>query len=95
MIDAAKLLEVKHRFFVGDLVEWKTGLRNKASEAPMIVTRFDLPSFSGAKPFSYNSPFFCDVSDVVCAVIDGDGYFTEYVFDSRRLQPIEKGDNND
>lgn len=81
--------ETAHRFKRGDLVTWKPGLRLgqwPAPGQPAIVTRvLDTPvSHPDATPGSiaYNVRF-----DLRVGVIDGDGDFVEFLYDSRRMQP--------
>ena len=80
------LLQVKHDFKVGDLIEWKPGLRHKKLRPVCLVTkvleepRFDLQTDAG-------SPYYGESLDLVAAVLDGGGDFIEYHLDSRRMQP--------
>lgn len=92
------LLLQKHEFHIGDLVEWKPGLKNKRADykKPMIVTKIyekpitELTDDTG-------SPYFNEQLDIVCGEIILDGNFLEFHFDSRRFQPWqpEQGDTSD
>lgn len=84
----AALLE-KFDFKVGDLVEWKPGLRNKSTayRKPLIITKvYKEPIIESEK--DSGSAYFNLSIDLVCAeIVKGD--FIEYHYDSRRFQPYE------
>lgn len=79
----------ENEFKPGDLVQWKRGLQNKNQPAnygePAVVVsikpgNIDPRSDSG-------SPYFQERLDLLCAVIDKDGDFIVWPFDSSRMEP--------
>jgi hypothetical protein len=85
-----KSINQKHDFKTGDVVTWKSGLKNKKSPEygnPAIVTRV-LPIPIADKDRS-GSPYFNEPLDIVIGILDEDGDFLEYHADSRRFELIE------
>jgi hypothetical protein len=81
-------LAKKHQFLVGDLVQWKAGLKNKKSPAydqPIIVTEVLSQAIIDSKDES-GSPYFREPLDIKAGEIK-DGDFLEYYMDSRRFEP--------
>jgi len=95
-------LRKKHELFtrgdtfkVGDIVSWKPGLRNRRYPRPGtagIVTRIFPVPVKDASKTEAGSPYFNEDLDVSIGVIDGDGDFVEFTYDSKRLQIIQPGE---
>jgi len=80
---------------VGDIVSWKPGLTNRRYPRPGtagIVTRiFPVPIKDTTKSEA-GSPYFNEELNVSIGVIDSDGDFVEFTYDSKRLQRIDSED---
>ena len=77
----------KHTFSPGDFVEWKPGMKYRHSEGPFIVVEIlDVPIRSSEEN---GSNYFCDMSDLSMACLDSDGDYFVFLFDSRRMQPVD------
>jgi len=86
-LDAA--FRIEHRLVPGDVVQWKTGLRNKRRPedgAPaVVVERLTEPVYDGEE--GAGSPYFREPLDMVVGLLDEDGDYTLYHVDSRRFEP--------
>jgi hypothetical protein len=78
-----------HEFKPGDLVEWKKGLKNRKLPPqgfPAIVIQvlkepiYDTEKDSG-------SAYFREPLDIVLGIIEREGVFNQYYYDSRRFEP--------
>ena len=82
-------LNIKHAFKPGQIVRWKKGLQNKRLPRegdPAIVMSLETASVRD-KDVSAGSAYFNEPLDIVLGVIDPDGDFASYYFDSRRFEP--------
>ena len=88
LVAMCRLLNEKHKFAVGDIVEWKHGLKNKRPAGPFVVVHvLDTPLVDHvAVP---GSVYFSEPLDIVLGHIDSDGEFLVYHYDSRRFQPVK------
>ena len=78
----------KHQFKIGDLVQWKAGLRNKKSPGygqPVIITEILTSPILDARD-EPGSCYFREPLDFKAGEIDK-GKFLEYYMDSRRFEP--------
>ncbi len=77
-----------NRFKVGELVQWKPNLRNKRrpvyGEPAVVLEVLDTPL--QAREHDPGSPYFREHLDVVLGVLDEDGDFFIYHYDSKRFQ---------
>lgn len=83
------LFQEKHEFHIGDIVEWKPGLRNKYTplKKPLIVTKvYGKPILNQID--DSGNPYFREQLDIVYAQLH-DVDLLEYHFDSKRLKPYE------
>lgn len=81
---ALDLFNTKNTFKPGDIVEWKSGLKNRRVDGPYIVTEIlETPVRSSDEA---GISYYCDMSDIKLGTITSDGEFIEFVFDSRRFQ---------
>jgi hypothetical protein len=85
-----EMFAVDHAFNPGDLVTWKTGLRNKRlpdEGAPGVVLEvLDEPVYDqDEKP---DSAYFRERLDIVVGVLDPAGDLLAFHFDSRRFEPF-------
>lgn len=81
------LTGIKHEFEAGQLVQFKKGFQNGKYAGPFVVTEIlDEPIIAGD---NYCHADFRRPLDMVAGVIDSDGDFLEFHFDSRRLEPYE------
>lgn len=82
--------EKRHTFTPGDLVQLKAGMQITRAPnygEPAIVTEvLNTPLVSEFEKQA-GTPYFRQPLDIKIAIIDEDGDFLEYFFDSRRLEP--------
>lgn len=83
-----KLME-KNNFKPGDIVDWKPGMKNKATYGPFVVVEvLDSPIFDGEN--SAGSPYFREPLDIILGkVADDRERFVTHFYDSRRMEVIE------
>lgn len=85
--EAFTILNEKHTFSPGDLVEWKPGLKNKRTEGPFIVIMvLDDPV---VKDDDSGSSIFREPMDIIVGQHDIEGDFDLWHLDSRRLRPYQ------
>ena len=85
-------LSKKYTFHKGDVVRWKTGLKNKkrpAENEPAIVVEVLVSALSDPSEKSAGSPYFREPLDIMLGVIDEDGHFLTFYYDSRRFEPFD------
>lgn len=87
-----ELLNKRYEFNVGDLVKWKQGLKNKKypkyNEPAIIVEILSEPVVEPEK--NAGSQYFREPLDIVLGIIDSDGDFALFHYDSRRFEPFDK-----
>lgn len=85
------IYKVKHDFKEGDIVCWKEGMKDrklpKEGEPAVVVRKlekqvFDVTQEGGSQYF--NEPF-----DIVLGLIDSDGDFATYHFNSQKFEPYK------
>lgn len=80
-------LNTRFSFKPGDMVVWKPGLKNKKrpkiEEAAVVVEIIDPPVFDAKK--GAGAQYFMEPLDLKLGVLDEDGDFIVYHFDSRRF----------
>ncbi|WP_263147752.1 hypothetical protein [Pseudomonas sp. RIT-PI-AD] len=82
---ATSLLEKQEPFKVGDLINWKEGLKNRMSKGPLVVTAvLSQVVFDGE--MNSGKPEFREPLDIKAATLGSDGELIEYHFDSRRFR---------
>jgi hypothetical protein len=78
------------QFKKGDMVMWKPGLKNKKrpreDEAAVVVEAMEEPVHDAKK--GSGAQYFMEPLDLKLGVIDEDGDFIVYHFDSRRFLPV-------
>lgn len=83
-------LTERNEFAVGDLVQWKAVLKNKklpeVGRPAVVLQKLDSPVFDDESRSS-GSPYFREPLDIVLGLIDEDGDFLMFHYDSRRFQP--------
>ena len=82
----------KHQFKPGDIVKWKNSLKNRKRPRygePAIVLRFDSQPKLYIEDKGPETPYFKEPLDLVLGLLDEDGDFDIYHFDSRRFEPFE------
>lgn len=75
---------------VGDIVVWKTGLKNKKFPAygqPVVVTR-RLSDALVANTTESGTPYFNEPLNIAIGFIDPDGDFSEFHMDARRFEKV-------
>lgn len=81
----------RHSFQVGQLVRWKPGLKNKIrplyDQPGVVIEILDKPIRDSASDKT-GSTYFREPLDIVIALIDEDGEFVGYHFDSGRFEPL-------
>ncbi|NOS71788.1 MAG: hypothetical protein HOP33_17900 [Verrucomicrobia bacterium] len=84
------LYQRNHNFVVGQLVRWKSGLKNRKRPAygePVIVVEV-LPEPVHDPTEEAGSAYFREHLTVVLGLLDIDGDFVLFHFDSRRFEPV-------
>lgn len=80
-----------HQFHEGQIVKWKSGLKNKRipeeNEPAIVVHILTNPVVDPAQ--ASDSPYFNEPLNIVLGVLDGDGDFAMWHFDSARFEPYE------
>jgi hypothetical protein len=87
LIGLNNLMNVKHTFEPGQLVEWKPGLCNRRSDGPFVVSEVLEEPISDVT-LGPGSPYFGEPLDLVVGSIDCDGDYMLLHQNSRRLQPV-------
>eukprot|EP00727_Mastigamoeba_balamuthi_P010807 m51a1_g6349 hypothetical protein (242) ;mRNA; r:79196-80218 len=79
----------RHKFEVGDAVRWKPGMQNKRrpriDEPAAVAEVLPEPVFDESK--DAGGQYFREPLDIKIAILDDDGEFIVYHFDSRRFEP--------
>lgn len=86
--DCCQKLLTLNTFKVGDLVTWKTGLKNRKypkKYQPAIVVAVLDTSITNIEDNS-GSPYFREPLDVVLGVLSEEGVFNTYYYDKRRFK---------
>jgi hypothetical protein len=84
-------LIAKNVFSAGKLVQWKPNLKNRRRPAygePAVVVSV-LPEPVAGEKDDPSTPFFREPLDLVLGLLDEDGDFLCYHFDSRRFEPYQ------
>lgn len=78
------------RFLPGTIVVWKDGLKNKKfplyNQPSIVVDHMDSPFISNQD--ETGSPYFQERLDLKLGLIDDDGDYVVYTFDSRRFKTV-------
>ena len=87
---------VQHRFEVGQLVQWKKGMKNRRRPQegwPAIVMQvFPEPLFdTNPEESCAGTPYFREPLDIALGILDSDGDFLIFHYDSRRFEPFKAG----
>jgi len=79
-------------FRPGDIVKWKTGLRNRRrptyGDVAIVIEKLKEPVFDESEK-SAGSAYFREPLDLIIGIIDDDGDFLCYHVDSRRFEKAE------
>lgn len=82
------ILNEKHTFTPGDIVEWKEGMNNKRSKGLFVVVEvLNEPIVLNQKE---GTPVFREPLDIIVGQHDADGDFDLWHLDSRRLRPVSE-----
>jgi hypothetical protein len=96
--ECAARLRKSHPMTKGQLVQWKEGLKNKATPAygePVIVIEvLKEPVFDFEQKGS-GSPYFNEPLTLVAGIIAENGDFLCYHFDARRFEPHVRNENEE
>jgi hypothetical protein len=88
--EAQEALTERHDFRPGQLVEWKTMLRNRQlpeyGQAAVVLEVLDEPVVNESEPA--DSPYYREPLDLILGVIDGDGDVAAFHFDGRRFKSL-------
>src|SRR6266704_5944646 len=80
----------RHAFEVGQLVQWKPGLRNRLIPRhglpAVVIDVLDEAVFDNA--IDSGTPFFREPLDLIVGVLDDDGDLDAFYVDSRRFEPF-------
>ena len=93
VISAYEVFLAQHEFSAGQLVRWKPGMKNRrrpATNQPAIVLEvLSEPVFdTSPTDSSAGTPYFREPLDIVLGLVDVDGDFIVFHYDSRRLEPF-------
>jgi len=94
-----QLLLKTNKFEVGQIVKWKKGsqnsLRNKEfpldEQEAIVVEVLDNPVLHPEA--ESGTPYFREPLDLVLGLIDKDGDFITFYYDSRRFEPVKNSDD--
>lgn len=90
LTDAEEALGEHHDFRAGQLVEWKTTLRNRQlpeyGQAAVVLEVLNEPAVNESEPA--DSPYYREPLDLILGVIDGNGDLAAFHFDGRRFKPL-------
>lgn len=86
---AFDVFQQQHELRAGQIVKWKPGLQNKRlpsyGDPAIVLEVLDDPVVDNSN--TAGGPYFREKLDVVLGVIDPDGDFLGFHFDSRRFEP--------
>ncbi len=86
----SKVLDKQQKFNPGDLVSWKSGLKNRTkpnySEPAIVIDVLESPIFDSTN--NSGSPYFKEPLDIIVGFVDDDGDFLTMYYDSRRFERI-------
>lgn len=89
--DRCELFLRKDNFKKGDLVKWKSGLKNRKlpheNQPAIIVDILEKPVYGN---YDAGSPYFQEPLDIVLGLIDEDNEFIVFYYDKRRFERYEK-----
>jgi len=88
--EAFTTFQLENTFKVGDIVRWKNGMKNRLRPAysePAIVIEFNSSKPALLNEKGSETPYFREPLDLQLGLLDKDGDFVIYYFDSRRFQP--------
>lgn len=88
--EALDIFRLEHTFEVGDIVRWKNGMKNRRKPAygePAIVIEFDRNISVRLNDKGPETPYFREPLNLQLGLLDDDGDFVVYHFDSRRFEP--------
>ncbi|MEG7522392.1 MAG: hypothetical protein M3H12_04740 [Chromatiales bacterium] len=74
-----------HVFVLGEVLEWKPGLKNKRSDGPFVVCEVLDPPITSTTT-EPGSAYFREPLDIVLGHVDSDQDFVLFHYDSRRMQ---------
>lgn len=80
-----EIFQQKHTFAVGDVVQWKPGMRHKIIGGPFVVVEA-LPEAILNGQESAGTPYFREPLDIILGTGE-EGNFICFHFDSRRFEP--------
>lgn len=85
-----KFLE-KEDFAVGQIVKWKENLKNRKlphqNQPAIVVAILDEPVISTDD--ESGSPYFLETLDIILGIVDDDGTFLTFYYDSRRFEAYD------
>ena len=91
LMQIATLMDEKHIFTKGQIIKWKSGLKNTKFPQygePVIVRKvMDIPLRSSTE--ETGSPYFCDQLNIIIGTLDDEGDFFEFHADGRRYEPFD------
>jgi len=92
---ALEQLQTRHKFRVGQLVQWKRCMKNRRrpsmGEPAIVVEVLEEPVFDTSPENSgAATPYFREPLDIQLGILDEDGDFSTFHFDSRRFEPFEE-----
>jgi hypothetical protein len=90
---AQQAFATKHEFKAGDLVQWKPGMKNRKrpryGQPIIVVAVLKEPALdTNPEESSASTPYFREPLDVALGLVDSDGDFLVFHFDSRRFEPF-------
>lgn len=89
LIEACGKLNEKNEFKVGDLVEWKEGMKNKKRPeyGEAVIISAVTPGLLNLDYTDGGTPYELEPLDIKIGVFNESGDFLEFAYDSRRFKP--------
>lgn len=94
VLDHFKDFATKHKFQPGDLIQWKSGLKNRAvpeyGHPAVLIEHIDASDnsrFSSQQHADSGTPYCGEKQDIRVGLITNEGQFLMYLMDSRMFEP--------
>ena len=87
--DAFERFNVQNQFKLGDIVQWKKGLKNAKFTGPFVVIDILEQPVLDEDEDGSRSQYFREQLDCILGFIDSDGDLVAHHYDSRRFEPYK------
>lgn len=91
LVNAAALYAEKHTFKVGDIIQWKNGMKNvsypKTDDPAIVLDVFDAPL--DQPQVNSDNAHFLEKPDIAIGTFNDNGIFSVWTAFSGRFQPVQ------